>query len=69
MGKARVERIRNRISLQKTERKRLLTTDHDKIRTGGWVVWCGAGGMFTTRWTKGLVLVGLSRELHYYYTA
>jgi hypothetical protein len=25
--------------------------------------------MFTTRWTKGLVLVGLSRELHYYYTA
>jgi hypothetical protein len=25
---------------------------------GGWLLWCGAGGMFNTRWTRWLLLVG-----------
>jgi hypothetical protein len=28
--------------------------------------WCGTGGMFTTSWTGGLLLMGPTRDLHYY---
>jgi hypothetical protein len=32
------------------------------------LLWCGSGRMFTTRWTRGLLLVGsMTRvDLHYY---
>jgi hypothetical protein len=23
---------------------------------GGWLLWCGAGGMFTTRWARGAAI-------------
>jgi hypothetical protein len=28
-----------------------------KSLQGGWRLWCGAEGMFTTRWIRGLLLV------------
>jgi hypothetical protein len=37
---------------------RLLSTDHEKIPAGGWLLWCGSGEMFTTRWTAELLLLG-----------
>jgi hypothetical protein len=30
----------------------------EKIPAVGWGLWCGVGGMFTTRRTRGLLLVG-----------
>jgi hypothetical protein len=37
---------------------KLQSTGHDKIPAEGWLLLWYAGGMFTTRWTRGLLLVG-----------
>jgi hypothetical protein len=48
-----------------------MSTYHEKIPDGGWLLWCGTGGMFTIMWARGLLLVGnVTRQrrtlLHYY---
>jgi hypothetical protein len=32
-------------------------TDQEKISAGRWLLWCGTGAVFTTRWTRGLLSV------------
>jgi len=41
--------------------------DNEKILGGGRLLWCGARVIFTTSWTRGLLLLGSDApDLHYY---
>jgi hypothetical protein len=48
------------------QRRQSSTEDYSPETRRKSLPWCGTGGMFTTSWTGGLLLMGPTRDLHYY---